>query len=144
MENPSKSSPGKWHYPRVPREHWQDRFQRMKAMGMNTVCTYLFWNVHEPEPGKWDFSGNLDFVEFIKEAQKAGLWVIVRPGPYVCAEWEFGGFPGWLLKDADLKVRFPGPPLPGTGHGLSQESLLHAGTAPDHQGRPYHHGPGGK
>lgn len=97
------------HYPRVPRQHWKDRFQRMKAMGMNTVCTYLFWNAHEPEPGKWDFSGNLDFVEFIKEAQQAGLWVIVRPGPYVCGEWEFGGFPGWLLKDEDLKVRSQDP-----------------------------------
>lgn len=106
---PVKIISGEMHYPRVPREHWQDRFQRMKAMGMNTVCTYLFWNVHEPEPGKWDFSGNLDFVEFVKEAQKAGLWVIVRPGPYVCAEWEFGGFPGWLLKDADLKVRSQDP-----------------------------------
>ena len=106
---PVKIISGEMHYPRVPRSHWQDRFQRMKSMGMNTVCTYLFWNVHEPEPGKWDFSGNRDFVEFVKEAQKAGLWVIVRPGPYVCAEWEFGGFPGWLLKDADLKVRSQDP-----------------------------------
>mgnify|MGYP000721713076 FL=1 len=106
---PIKIISGEMHYPRVPRQHWKDRFQRIKAMGMNTVCTYLFWNVHEPEPGKWDFSGNLDFVEFIKEAQKAGLWVIVRPGPYVCAEWEFGGFPGWLLKDEDLKVRSQDP-----------------------------------
>lgn len=106
---PVKIISGEMHYPRVPKAHWQDRFQRMKAMGMNTVCTYLFWNVHEPEPGKWDFSGNRDFVEFIKEAQKAGLWVIVRPGPYVCAEWEFGGFPGWLLKDGDLNVRSQDP-----------------------------------
>lgn len=106
---PVKIISGEMHYPRVPRQHWKDRFQRIKAMGMNTVCTYLFWNVHEPEPGKWDFSGNLDFVEFIKEAQKAGLWVIVRPGPYVCAEWEFGRFPGWLLKDEDLKVRSQDP-----------------------------------
>lgn len=106
---PVKIISGEMHYPRVPRQHWKDRFQRMKAMGMNTVCTYLFWNAHEPEPGKWDFSGNLDFVEFIKEAQQAGLWVIVRPGPYVCGEWEFGGFPGWLLKDEDLKVRSQDP-----------------------------------
>ncbi len=106
---PIKIISGEMHYPRVPRQHWKDRFQRIKAMGMNTVCTYLFWNVHEPEPGKWDFSGNLDFVEFIKEAQKAGLWVIVRPGPYVCAEWEFGGFPGWLLKEEDVKVRSQDP-----------------------------------
>lgn len=106
---PVKIISGEMHYPRVPRQHWKDRFQRMKAMGINTLCTYLFWNAHEPEPGKWDFSGNLDFVEFIKEAQKAGLWVIVRPGPYVCGEWEFGGFPGWLLKEEDVKVRSQDP-----------------------------------
>ncbi len=106
---PVKIISGEIHYPRVPRQYWQDRLQRLKALGMNTVCTYLFWNVHEPEPGKWDFTGNKDFVSFVKEAQKAGLWVIVRPGPYVCAEWEFGGYPGWLLKDEDIRVRSRDP-----------------------------------
>jgi beta-galactosidase len=106
---PVKIISGEIHYPRVPRAHWRDRFKRIKAMGMNTICTYLFWNAHEKEQGKWDFSGNLDFVEFIKQAQEEGLWVIVRPGPYVCGEWEFGGFPGWLLKDADLEVRSMDP-----------------------------------
>ncbi len=106
---PVKIISGEIHYPRVPRQHWADRLQRLKSMGMNTVCTYLFWNVHEPEPGKWDFTGNKDFVAFVKEAQKVGLWVIVRPGPYVCAEWDFGGFPGWLLKDEDLQVRSQDP-----------------------------------
>lgn len=96
---------GEIHYPRVPREHWRDRLQKIKAMGMNTVCTYLFWNLHEKTPGQWDFSGNLDVAEFCRIAQEEGLWVIVRPGPYVCAEWEFGGFPGWLLKEEDTEVR---------------------------------------
>ncbi len=106
---PVKIISGEMHYPRVPREHWNDRFKKLKALGMNTVCTYLFWNAHEKYPGKWDFSGNLDFVEFCREAQKEGLWVIVRPGPYVCAEWEFGGFPGWLLKEDDTVVRSQDP-----------------------------------
>lgn len=100
---------GEIHYPRVPREYWRDRMKRAKAMGLNTICTYLFWNLHEPQPEKWDFSGNLDIVEFCKTAQEEGLWVIVRPGPYICAEWEWGGFPAWLLKSPDIKVRSTDP-----------------------------------
>lgn len=96
---------GEMHYPRVPRAYWRDRMQRMKAMGCNTLCTYIFWNTHEPRPGEWDFSGNLDIAEFCCIAQQEGLWVIVRPGPYVCAEWEFGGFPSWLLKGRQVTVR---------------------------------------
>lgn len=96
---------GEMHYPRVPREYWRDRMKRMKAMGCNTLCTYVFWNMHEPRPGEWDFSGNLDLAEYCRIAQEEGLWVIVRPGPYVCAEWEFGGFPSWLLKGRKVKVR---------------------------------------
>lgn len=100
---------GEIHYPRVPREYWRDRMKRAKSMGLNTICTYLFWNLHEPQPGKWDFSGNLDIVEFCRIAQEEGLWVIVRPGPYICAEWEWGGFPAWLLKSPDIKVRSMDP-----------------------------------
>lgn len=96
---------GEMHYPRVPRAYWRDRMKRMKAMGCNTLCTYVFWNMHEPRPGEWDFSGNLDLAEYCRIAQEEGLWVIVRPGPYVCAEWEFGGFPSWLLKGRKIKVR---------------------------------------
>lgn len=100
---------GEMHYPRIPREYWQDRLKKAKAMGLNTICTYLFWNVHEPQPGKWDFSGNADFVAFIKACQAEGLHVLVRPGPYVCTEWEFGGYPGWVLADPKTVVRSTDP-----------------------------------
>lgn len=96
---------GEMHYPRVPRPYWRDRFRKLRAMGLNTVCTYVFWNLHEPEQGKFDFSGNLDLAEYIKEAQEEGLWVIVRPGPYVCSEWDWGGFPYWLANIPGMKVR---------------------------------------
>jgi len=96
---------GEMHYPRIPRAYWKSRFRFAKAMGLNTVSTYVFWNIHEPRPGIYDFSGNNDLGEFIREAQEEGLYVILRPGPYVCAEWEFGGFPAWLLKDHSLILR---------------------------------------
>jgi beta-galactosidase len=96
---------GEMHYPRVPRQYWRDRFKKAKAMGLNTITTYIFWNLHEPEPGKFDFSGNLDVAAFVKTAQEEGLFVIVRPGPYICTEWEFGGIPAWLLRERDMKVR---------------------------------------
>ncbi|MGO9840636.1 MAG: beta-galactosidase, partial [Candidatus Acidiferrales bacterium] len=88
---------GEMHYARIPRDYWRARFRMAKAMGLNAVTTYVFWNTHEPRPGVYDFSGNLDVAEFIREAQQEGLYVILRPGPYACAEWEFGGFPAWLL-----------------------------------------------
>lgn len=100
---------GEMHYPRVPRPYWEDRLKKAKAMGLNTICTYLFWNVHEPNPGQWNFEGNADFVAFIKACQKEGLYVLVRPGPYVCTEWDFGGFPGWILADPETKVRSMDP-----------------------------------
>jgi beta-galactosidase len=96
---------GEMHYPRIPRAYWRDRFRMAKAMGMNTITTYVFWNLHEPQPGVYDFSGNNDVAEFVREAQQEGLYVILRPGPYVCAEWEWGGYPSWLLKDHDIVVR---------------------------------------
>ncbi len=101
---------GAIHYPRIPRAYWRDRLRKAHAMGLNTVETYAFWNVHEPEPGKFDFTGQNDIAEFIREAQQEGLYVILRPGPYVCAEWEFGGFPPWLMKDPKMVVRssYPG------------------------------------
>jgi len=96
---------GEMHYPRVPRGSWRDRFKKAKALGLNTITTYIFWNLHEKQPGKFDFSGNLDIVEFIKIAQKEGLLMIVRPGPYICTEWDFGGIPSWLLREKDMQVR---------------------------------------
>ncbi|NDW12264.1 beta-galactosidase [Bacteroides sp. 214] len=93
------------HYPRIPKEYWEHRIQAAKALGMNTVCLYIFWNYHEPEEGKYDFSGQKDIAAFCKLVQKHGMYVIVRPGPYVCAEWEMGGLPWWLLKKKDIKLR---------------------------------------
>ncbi|MCC6330125.1 MAG: beta-galactosidase [Acidobacteria bacterium] len=96
---------GEMHYPRVPRMYWRDRFKKAKAMGLNTITTYIFWNLHEPRKGQFDFAGNLDVAEFVREAKEEGLYVIVRPGPYVCTEWDFGGIPAWLLAEKDMKVR---------------------------------------
>ena len=93
------------HYPRIPRPYWEHRIQMCKALGMNAVCIYIFWNIHEQQEGVFDFSGNNDVAEFCRLAQKNGLYVIVRPGPYVCAEWEMGGLPWWLLKKKDIKLR---------------------------------------
>ncbi len=100
---------GEMHYARIPRAYWRDRLRMAKAMGLNAVTTYVFWNAHEPSPGVFDFSGNLDIAEFVREAQQEGLYVILRPGPYSCAEWEFGGFPSWLLKDPTMVVRSTNP-----------------------------------
>lgn len=100
---------GEMHYPRIPREYWRVRLRMAKAMGLNTITTYVFWNEHEPAPGVFDFTGNNDVAEFIREAQQEGLYVILRPGPYVCAEWEWGGYPSWLLKDHSIKVRTSDP-----------------------------------
>lgn len=97
------------HYPRIPKEYWEHRIQAAKALGMNTVCLYVFWNYHEPEEGKYDFSGQKDIASFCKLAQKHDMYVIVRPGPYVCAEWEMGGLPWWLLKKEDIKLREQDP-----------------------------------
>ena len=116
---------GEMHYARIPRAYWRDRFRMAKEMGLNTVTTYVFWNVHEPSPGVYDFSGNSDVAEFVREAQQEGLYVILRPGPYACAEWEFGGFPAWLLKDHSTVVRSRDPKFlePATRwlHRLGQE-----------------------
>jgi beta-galactosidase len=100
---------GEMHYTRVPREAWRQRMRMAKAMGLNTIGTYVFWNMHEPQKGQYDFSGNNDIAAFVKTAQEEGLWVILRPSPYVCAEWEFGGYPYWLEKEEGLIVRSKEP-----------------------------------
>ena len=97
------------HYPRIPREYWEQRIQMCKALGMNTLCIYIFWNSHEQREGVFDFTGNNDIRAFVQLAQKEGMWVIVRPGPYVCAEWEMGGLPWWLLKKKDIRLREQDP-----------------------------------
>ncbi len=97
------------HYPRIPRAYWDHRIKMAKALGMNTICIYIFWNIHEQREGQFDFSDNNDVAAFCKLAQKNGMYVIVRPGPYVCAEWEMGGLPWWLLKKKDIRLREQDP-----------------------------------
>ncbi|MDR0823507.1 MAG: beta-galactosidase [Prevotella sp.] len=102
---PVKILSGEMHYPRIPHQYWRHRMQMLKAMGLNTVATYVFWNAHEPKPGEWDFTGDKDLAEYIKIAGEEGLMVILRPGPYVCAEWEFGGYPWWLQNVEGMELR---------------------------------------
>ena len=96
---------GEMHFARIPRAYWRHRIQMCKAMGLNAVCAYMFWNYHEMERGKYDFSGEKDIAAFCRIAQEEGMWVLLRPGPYTCAEWEFGGLPWWLLEKGQDKVR---------------------------------------
>ena len=96
---------GELHFPRIPREYWENRIQMCKAMGMNTICIYMFWNLHEQSPDVYNFTGQADVAEFVRLIQKNGMYCIVRPGPYVCAEWDMGGLPWWLLKKKDIAVR---------------------------------------
>jgi beta-galactosidase len=98
---------GAVHYFRNMRETWDDIFKKMKAMGLNCVETYCAWNMHEKQPGVFDFTGNLDIAEFIRTAEKNDLMVIVRPGPYICAEWEFGGLPGGFRRMRKWKSAAP-------------------------------------
>lgn len=96
---------GAMHYFRTVPEYWEDRLTKLKAAGFNTVETYVCWNLHEKKPGEFDFSGILDIEKYLEIAQRLGLYAIVRPGPYICAEWDFGGLPAWLLKDKNMQIR---------------------------------------
>jgi beta-galactosidase len=127
---------GEMHFARVPREYWTHRLKALKAMGLNTVCAYLFWNYHEWREGRYDWAGQRDAAEFCRLAQQEGLWVILRPGPYACAEWEMGGLPWWLLKqpgDAFLRTsdeRFTKPVqrwLAEVGKVLGPQQITHGG-----------------
>ena len=97
---------GEMHPARIPKEYWRHRIQMAKAIGCNTIAVYIFWNYHEQKEEIFDFkTENRNIAEFIKICQQEGMWVLLRPGPYVCAEWDFGGLPPYLLKYPDIKVR---------------------------------------
>lgn len=112
-EKPFGIYSGTMHYFRIPHEYWRDRLLKLKAAGFNTVETYVAWNVHEPKEKEWNFEGQNDLAAYIKTAAEVGLYVIVRPGPYICAEWDFGGFPAWLLKYDDMMLRCYSKPYIG-------------------------------
>jgi beta-galactosidase GanA len=102
---------GEMHPARIPQDYWRHRIRMARAMGLNTIAAYVFWNYHEISEGRFDFtSPGRDLAGFLKTAQDEGMWVLLRPGPYVCAEWDFGGLPAYLLRDPNLKVRclYPG------------------------------------
>ncbi len=100
---------GEIHFTRVPPALWQHRLQMCKAMGLNTVCVYLFWNFHEWEEGRFNWEGWADVAQFCCLAQQEGLWVLLRPGPYSCAEWEMGGLPWWLVNHDEIGLRTSDP-----------------------------------
>ena len=100
---------GAMHYFRIPREYWLDRLTKLKECGFNTLETYTCWNLHERVEGQFSFTGMLDIAAYIKMAGELGLNVIVRPGPYICSEWEFGGLPAWLLKYDKMPIRCNDP-----------------------------------
>lgn len=101
---------GAMHYFRVVPEYWEDRLRKLAACGLNALETYVCWNLHEPRPGCFDFSGRLDLVRYLELAAEQGLMCIVRPGPYICSEWDLGGLPAWLLADPGMRLRCAYPP----------------------------------
>lgn len=101
---------GEMHPERIPSPYWRHRIQMAKAMGLNTIALYVFWNAHEQKEGRFDFkTGNLDTAAFVRICQEEGMWVLFRPGPYCCGEWDFGGIPPYLLKHRDLRIRCMDP-----------------------------------
>jgi beta-galactosidase len=105
-ETPFQIRSGEMHPARIPVQYWQHRIRMAKAMGMNTIAVYLIWNYHEVNEGEFDFhSENRDIAAFIRLCQREGMWVLMRPGPYVCAEWDLGGIPSYLLRHPDVRLR---------------------------------------
>jgi beta-galactosidase len=118
---PSQICCGEIHAARVPRPYWRHRLQMARAMGLNTISTYQFWNLVERREGEFDWSGQADIAEFCRIAQSEGLWVLVRPGPYCCAEWDMGGLPWWLLKHDDIALRSRDPRFMAAARRYLQE-----------------------
>lgn len=116
---------GAMHYFRILPEYWEDRLTKLKLAGFNTVETYVCWNLHEPKPGEFCFEGMLDIERFVKTAERVGLYCIVRPGPYICAEWDFGGLPAWLLKDKNMQIRCNYPDYTACVERFYRELLSH-------------------
>ena len=127
---------GAIHYFRVVPEYWRDRLEKAKAFGLNTIETYVAWNLHEPRPGEFHFEGMLDISRFISIAADLGLKVIVRPGPYICSEWEFGGLPAWLLKDPHMQIRCMYPPYIAAVDRFFDALLPHLTPLLDGKGGP--------
>ncbi|XP_063740149.1 LOW QUALITY PROTEIN: beta-galactosidase [Eleginops maclovinus] len=100
---------GSIHYNRIPRVYWKDRLLKMYMAGLNAIQTYIPWNYHEESPGQYNFSGDRDVEYFLQLAQDIGLMVILRPGPYICGEWDMGGLPAWLLNKKDIVLRSSDP-----------------------------------
>lgn len=110
-KKPFRILSGSLHYFRVPFSDWEDRLLKMKSMGLNTVDIYIPWNLHEPVPGQFTFKDNLDIGSFLRVVAAYDMWAIVRPGPYICSEWDLGGLPSWLLRDEKMKLRSTYPPF---------------------------------
>lgn len=129
---------GSIHYPRSTPDMWEDLIQKAKDGGLDVVETYVFWNVHEPSPGNYNFEGRYDLVRFIKTIQKAGLYAHLRIGPYVCAEWNFGGFPVWLKYVPGISFRTDNEPFKRAMEGFTKKivNLMKSENLFESQGGP--------
>ena len=135
---------GAVHYFRSFPESWRGILEKLRAAGFNTVETYVCWNLHEPEKGRFDFSGMLDIERFLALSQELGLYAIVRPGPYICAEWDFGGLPAWLLREQGLRLRCSDPQFLRHVRESLPRACGKAQAASFEQWRQYHCHAGGK
>lgn len=131
---PTFIASGSLHYARVPRALWRERLLAMKRAGANTVETYAFWNFHEPQKGRFDFSGDKNLGAFLDLAKEVGLYAVVRVGPYVCAEWDSGGFPVWLRFEPDLAVRVENPAFEKYAHRWYDQVLPIVAKRQHHRG----------
>lgn len=127
---------GTIHYYRIVPEYWESSLKKLRACGFNTVETYTCWNLHERKPGQFDFSGNLDIERFFTLAQEVGLKVLLRPGPYTCAEWEWGGFPAWLMEVPGMQIRCNNEPYLHYLNRYVQELYRHIGRFYADKGGP--------